>query len=99
LTLSHPSKKTSIPSLEEYDRLLNLYHDAYDRLQFGEAGAGYAGIHFAVMHELSLYGIPANGRDDAVWRLKQLLDEYEGTRSGSAKTESEEEYMDKFEDL
>jgi hypothetical protein len=61
LTLSHPSKKTSILLLEEYYRLLGLYHDAYDR------------IHFAVMNELSEFGIPANSRDHAVHRLKQLL--------------------------
>ena len=95
--MNNPSKKNSFPTLEEYYRLLDLYHDAYDRLQFGEAGSGYAGIHFEVMNVLSRYGIPANGRDDAVLRLKQLLDEYERIELGSHSTRSEEDYLDNFE--
>ncbi len=98
--MSHsPRKKNAIPSLEEYDRLLDLYHDAYDRLQAGEAGSGYGGIHFEVMHELAQYGIPASSRSDAVYRLKQLLDEYESNELGSHKSQSDEEYLSQFKDL
>ena len=89
----------SLHSLEEYYRLLDLYHDAYDRIQAGEAGSGYGGIHFEVMHELARYGIPANSRNDAIHRLKQLLDEYERDQLGSAKPQSDEDYLSQFEDL
>lgn len=92
------SKHSSISSLEEYDRLLNLYDDAYDRLQAGEAGSGYGGIHFEVMNELARYGIPAHSRNDAVHRLRQLLDEYERNELGSAKSQSDEDYVSQFED-
>ncbi len=95
---SHP-KKDSITSVEEYDRLLDLYHDAYDRIQAGEAGSGYGGIHFEVMHELARYGIPTHSRTDAVYRLKQLLDEYETKELGSVKSQSDEDYLSQFENL
>jgi hypothetical protein len=95
---SHP-KKGSISSLEEYYHLLDLYHDAFDRIQAGEAGSGYGGIHFEVMNELARYGIPASSRNDAVYRLKQLLDEYESKELGVAKTQSDEDYLSQFEDL
>ena len=98
--MSHShQKKDSIPSLEEYYRLLDLYHDAYDRIQAGEAGSGYGGIHFEVMSELARYGTPANGRNDAVHRLKQLLDEYESNELDSAKSQSDEDYLSQYEDL
>jgi hypothetical protein len=89
----------TIPSLAEYYRLLDLYHDAYDRIQAGEAGAGYGGIHFEVMNELARYGISANGRNDAVYQLKQLLDEYESSELGSTNSQSDEDYLSQFEDL
>jgi hypothetical protein len=98
LSNSH-RKKNSISSLEEYYRLLDLYHDAYDRIQAGEAGSGYGGIHFEVMNELARYGIPANSRNDAVYRLKQLLDEYESNELGSTKSQSEEDYLSQYENL
>jgi hypothetical protein len=98
LNSSH-SKKNSIPSLEEYYRLLDLYHDAYDRIQAGEAGSGYGGIHFEVMHELARYGIPAHSRTDAVHRLKQLLDEYENNELGPHQSQSDEDYLSHFKDL
>jgi hypothetical protein len=88
-----------ISSLEEYYHLLDLYHDAYDRIQAGEAGSGYGGIHFEVMHELARHGIPANGRNDAVHQLKQLLDEFENTELGSNTHQSDEEYLSNFKDL
>jgi hypothetical protein len=96
---SAPLKKNSISSLEEYYRLLDLYHDAYDRIQAGEAGSGYGGIHFEVMHELARYGIPTTSRNDAVYRLKQLLDDYERNELGAARSQSKEDYLSKFEDL
>ncbi len=95
---SYP-KKDSITSVEEYDHLLDLYHDAYDRIQAGEAGSGYGGIHFEVMHELARYGIPAHSRTDAVYRLKQLLDEYESNELGSNTSISDEDYLSQFKDL
>jgi hypothetical protein len=89
----------ALHSLEEYYRLLDLYHDAYDRIQAGEAGSGYGGIHFEVMNELARHGIPAHGRNDAVYRLKQLLEEYERDQLGSVKSQSDDEYVSQFEDL
>ena len=97
MNYSH-SRKSSIRFLEEYYRLLDLYHDAYDRIQAGEAGSGHGGIHFEVMNELARHGIPANGRNDAVYRLRQLLDEYESSELGSIKSQSDEEYLSRFED-
>jgi hypothetical protein len=42
-TLSSSSpKKNSITSLDEYYRLDELYHDAYDRVQSGGMGGGIA---------------------------------------------------------
>ncbi len=42
------------PGEKEYFRLLDPYHDAYDRIQAGEAGSGYGGIHyFEVISELA----------------------------------------------
>jgi hypothetical protein len=85
--------------MEEYYHLLQLYHDAYDRIQAGEAGSGYGGIHFEVMNELARYGIPANSRNNAVYRIKQLLDDYERNELGSAKSQSDEEYLSQFKEL
>jgi hypothetical protein len=56
--------------LDEYYRLLELYHDAYDRVQSGGTGAGYSGIHYEVMNELRRYGRAANSRDEALQILK-----------------------------
>lgn len=92
-------KKDSIPSVEEYYRLLDIYHDAYDRIHAGEAGSGYGGIHFEVMNELAHYGIPTHSRTDAVYRLKQLLDEYESRELSAAKPQSDEDYLRQFKDL
>ena len=89
----------NLRSLEEYYRLLDLHHDACDRLQAGEAGAGYGGIHFEVMNELARYGMPATSRSDAVHRLKQLLEENESKELASAKSQSDEDYLSQFENL
>ena len=73
MTKSSP-KKSSITSLDEYYRLLELYHDAYDRVQSGGTGAGYSGIHYEVMNELRRYGRAANSRDEALRILKTAAD-------------------------
>lgn len=96
---SSSPKKSSITSLDEYYRLDELYHDAYDRVQSGGTGAGYSGIHYEVMNELRRYGLAANSREEALRLLKQLLTEYEKTELGSSTTESDEEYLNKFDDL
>jgi len=85
--------------LDEYYRLDELYHDAYDRVQSGGTGAGYSGIHYEVMNELRKYGLAANSREEAIRLLKQLLTEYEKTELGSSPTSSDEDYLSKFDDL
>jgi hypothetical protein len=85
--------------LDEYYRLDALYHDAYDRVQSGGTGAGYSGIHYEVMNELRKYGLAANSREEALRLLKQLLTDYEKTELGSSKTESDEDYLSKFDEL
>ena len=97
---SSSPKKSSITSLDEYYRLQQLYHDAYDRVQSGGTGAGYSGIHYEVMNELRRYGKAANSREDALRMLKELLTEYEKTEFGSSTTpsDSDEEYLKKFDD-
>ena len=92
-------KKSSITSLDEYYRLDELYHDAHDRLQSGGTGAGYSGIHYEVMNELRKYGLAPNSREEAMRFLKQLLTEYEKTELGSNTSQSDEDYLSKFDDL
>ena len=93
-------KKNSITLLDEYYRLSELYHDAYDRVQSGGTGAGYSGIHYEVMNELRKYGKAPNSRDEAIRMLKQLLTEYEKTELGSSDTtQSDEDYLSKFDDV
>ena len=96
---SSSPKKNSITSSDEYYRLDALYHDAYDRVQSGGTGAGYSGIHYEVMNELRKYGLAANSREEALHLLKQLLTEYEKTELGSSTTQSDEDYLSKFDDL
>ena len=96
---SSSPKKNSITSLDEYYRLDELYHDAHDRIQSGGTGAGYSGIHYEVMNELRKYGLAANSREEAIRLLKQLLAEYEKTELGSSTTQSDEDYLNKFDDL
>jgi hypothetical protein len=43
-------KKNSITSSDEYDRLSDLYREAYDRVQSGGTGAGWSGIHYELMN-------------------------------------------------
>ena len=50
------------------------------------------------MNILRQYGKAANGREEAIRMLKQLLDEYEKTYFG-AQDESDEDYLSKFDDL
>ena len=100
MTLSSSSpKKSSITSLDDYYRLDELYHDAYDRVQSGGTGAGYSGIHYEVMNELRKYGLAPNSREEAIQLLKQLLTKYEKTELGSSTKQSDEEYLSKFDDL
>jgi hypothetical protein len=82
--------------LDEYNEILELYHDAYDRIQSGGTGAGWSGIHYLVMHKLKKYGIAVNGREEAVGALKRLLSEYERTHG---EEQSEEDWLSKFDDL
>ena len=49
-------KKNSITSSDEYDRLSDLYREAYDRVQSGGTGAGWSGIHYELMNILRQYG-------------------------------------------
>lgn len=88
----------SITSLAEYDRLSDLYREAYDRIQSGGTGAGWSGIHYALMHELRRYGKAPNSREEALRMLKQLLTEYETNNLGSA-SQSDEDYLSKFDDI
>lgn len=91
-------KKNSITSSDEYDRLADLYREAYDRVQSGGTGAGWSGIHYELMNVLRRYNKAPNGREAALRMLKELLDEYEKTYLGS-KDQSDEEYLSKFDDL
>jgi hypothetical protein len=98
LSSSSP-KKSSITSLDEYYRLDALYHDAYDGVQSEGTGAGYTGIHYEVLNELRRYGLAANSRDEALRLLKKLLTDYEKTELGSSTTQSDEDYLSKFDEL
>jgi hypothetical protein len=84
--------------LAEYDRLSELYREAYDRLQSGGTGAGWSGIHYELMDAVRRYGKAPNSRDDALRMLKELLREYEKTYL-DAKDQSDEEYLSKFDDI
>jgi hypothetical protein len=84
--------------LDEYDRLSDLYREAYDRIQSGGTGAGWSGIHYALMNELRRYGKAPNSREEAIRILKQLLMEYEATHLGST-SQSDEDYLKKFDDI
>jgi hypothetical protein len=70
-------KKNFITSSAEYDRLYQLYYEAWDRIQSGGTGAGYSGIHYEVFDVIGKYGRFANSRESAVSELKKLLREYE----------------------
>src|SRR5262245_49651293 len=98
LSSSSP-KKNSITSSDEYYRLLELYGDAYDRVQSGGTGAGYSGIHYEIMNELRKYNKAANSRDEELRMIKQLLNEYEKTKLGSNTEQSDEDYLSKFDDI
>jgi hypothetical protein len=51
------------------------------------------------MNILRQYGKVPNGREEALRMLKQLLTEYEKTELGSSTTQSDEDYLSKFDDL
>lgn len=88
----------SIQSSAEYYRLLELYSQAYDRVQSGGTGMGYSGVHYEVMDEVRRYGRFANGREDALRVLKQLLTEYEREHGLSdSKKASDEDYANKLD--
>ena len=89
--------KSGIQSLAEYDELLELYTDAADRINSGGTGMGYSGIHYLGMHKLRQYGRFANGREDSVRVLKQMLKEYE-QENNINKDQSDEEYLSKFDE-
>jgi hypothetical protein len=89
--------ENSITSSAEYDRLSDLYHDAYNRVQSGGTGSGYSGIHYTVMTEVRRYGKTLNSRDEAICMLKQLLTEYE-TRISGSQSQSDEDYLRKFDE-
>ena len=88
----------SITSLDEYDRLSDLYREAYDRIQSGGTGAGWSGIHYDLMNELRRYGKTPNSREEAIRMLRQLLMEYETNHLGST-SQSDEDYLSKFDDI
>ncbi|MDL1909597.1 hypothetical protein FBQ81_02710 [Chloroflexi bacterium CFX6] len=90
------NSKSGIQSLDEYNEILELYHDAHDRIQSGGTGMGYSGIHYMVMNKLRRYGIFVNGREEAVQALKKLLKEYENAHGGQ--TQTDEEYLETFDD-
>lgn len=90
--------KNGIQSSAKYYDLLELYSDASDRINSGGTGMGYSGIHYLVMHKLKQYGRFANGREDSIRVLKQLLKEYE--RAHNINTDqSDEDYLSKFDDI
>jgi hypothetical protein len=51
------------------------------------------------MNELRTYGLAANSREEAIRLLKQLLTNYEKTELGSSPTQSDEDYLSKFDEL
>ena len=51
------------------------------------------------MNVLRQYGRAPNGREEAIRMLKQLLTEYEKTELGSSPTQSDEDYLSKFDDI
>jgi hypothetical protein len=51
------------------------------------------------MNELRTYGLAANSREEAIRLLKQLLTDYETTELGSSTTQSDEDYLSKFDDI
>ncbi|MCE7861806.1 MAG: hypothetical protein DYG86_18720 [Chloroflexi bacterium CFX2] len=97
MSQSSSPKKSSITSSDEYNRLSQLYEEAWDRVQSGGTGAGYSGIHYEVFDAIRRYGRFANGRDEALAELKKLLKEYEKEYLG-AEDLSDEEYLSKFDD-
>ena len=90
------NSKSGIQSLAEYYELLELYTDAADRINSGGTGMGYSGIHYLVMHKLKQYGRFANGREDSIRVLKQLLREYE-QENNINKDQTDEEFLSKFD--
>ncbi|MBI5839078.1 MAG: hypothetical protein HZB19_03150 [Chloroflexi bacterium] len=84
--------------MDEYDRLSELYREAYDRVQSGGTGAGWSGIHYELMDAVRRYGKTPNSRDEAIRLLKELLNEHEKTYLG-ARDQTDEEYLSKFDDL
>jgi hypothetical protein len=90
------NSKSGIQSLAEYYELLELYSDAADRINSGGTGAGYSGIHYLVMHRLRKYGRFANGREDSIRVLKQLIREYE-LENNINNNPPDEEFLSRFD--
>lgn len=91
------NSKNGIQSSAEYYEFLELCSDVEDRINSGGTGMGYSGIHYLVMHKLKQYGRFANGREDSIRVLKQLLKEYE-LENNINKAQSDDEYLNKFDD-
>ncbi len=95
-------QKSGIQSLDEYYEALELYNNALDRINSGGTGLGWSGIHYTVMDRVRRYGRSANGREDAVKALRELLREYERaqgwTETPSPTRSSDEEYLSKFDE-
>ena len=83
--------------MAEYYELLELCSKAADLINSGGTGMGYSGIHYLVMHKVRQYGRFANGREDSIRVLKQLLKEYE-QENNINKDQSDVEYLSKFEE-
>jgi hypothetical protein len=97
--MSHNSSnsKSGIQSSAEYYELLELCSDAADRINSGGTGMGYSGIHYLIMHRLKQYGRFANGREDSIRVLRQLIKVYEEEHNIN-NNPSDEEYLGKFDD-
>ncbi|MEW6401237.1 MAG: hypothetical protein AB1649_05520 [Chloroflexota bacterium] len=83
--------------MADYYEALELYTNALDRINSGGTGLGYSGIHYEVMERVRRYGRFANGREEAVQLLKQLIVEYERAHGlADEPKQSDEDYLKKF---
>ena len=63
----------------EYAELDELCSEADDRIK---SGAWASGIHFNLMHILGKHGIYGGGREDAVSKMRKLLDDFYKSQTG-----------------
>jgi len=75
-----------IKTWEEYNELEEMCDEADDRIK---SGAWASGIHFDLMHILGKHGIRGGGREDAVIKMRQLLDEFYQEQMKVAQEEQE----------